>query len=265
MSTVKAVGFSFVSPEVLIVHYHYNKTERLHLYPSEIPEAFDLSEKRKKHIVLLKSAEKRNDLAQYANQIHRMLVFGKPDDLMDLKIPIVDAVVQGGKADIRPTMTPQLLSAWIDEDAVDLDLQEKVSKSWVTPAPAEETKKPKTKRTLRAILKKMVSYVDEQYRNDFKMAVYQRIVDDISNEDFKAVCKKMAKFGVPKSAVKSIYRWVEGIEGDGAFLGKAVDRYFNPRDEEEIDLRKIADEYAVEVDDIKLVINALEEIDADLG
>lgn len=263
--TVKAAGFAFISPEVLTIHYdHTEAGERLYLYPSTEGSApassLEAMGTDTKNVILLRDISKRKELARFADKVYRLLIFARPDALASLNIPILDAAVSGKRVEIRPTMTSTQVSTWIAENAIDLDLGE-----FVKPlqAPEPEKKTPSKKRTLRSLVSRVSKYLkdDEKTLKDALTSMYLRIVNQYSSEDFKQSCKDMVKSGVPKSSAKVIYRWVEGVEGDGAHLSKALDQYFDPDLDGTVSLADLAEEHEVSVEDMKLVIDAVEELE----
>ena len=260
--TVKAVGFATYAPEVVTIHYKYGRKERLHLYPEMFDEKIDLSDSTKKHVVLLRDASKRFDspLRDHHANIHRLLVFGKPEDLEKLGIPVIDAVVKNGKIVSVPRQMPDVLSSRIQDEAVLLDLTPPLKVAKVT-----KDKKPKKTPSRRLMwwLNKILAEVDDDDHDSVREATFHRLVDNISKSDFRRACTKIQKdLGVRKSVVKGFYKWVEGIDGDGVFLGQAVNYYFDGAQEDgEVSIDAIAEEYKVDAGDIRLVIAALEELD----
>ncbi len=263
--TVKAVGFAFLAPEVIVIHFRYGRQDRIHLYPPLFDEEFDLSDPNKRHIVALRDVNKRYALREYHNNIHRLLIFGKPDDLDKIGVPVIDAVTKDGKVIQIPRQMPDVVSTRIRKEAVLIDLTPPAKAKSTDQDDEEATEKPR--RRLAWWLDKVLAEVEDKSQHEsIKMAAFHRLVDNISKEDFRRACNRMRKrMKIKKSIVAGFYRWVEGIDGDGVFLGKAVNYYFDDaqEDDEEVSIDAIAADYKVDAGDIRLVVAALEDDEDD--
>jgi len=259
--TVRAVGFSVLSPEVIVIHYKYNRGERMHVYPPlpELPEDLDLSDTNKRHIVLLRDTSKLQALREHHSSIHRLLVFGNPEDLNRMGVPIIDAVTREGKVVEMLRQLPDVVNQRIEEEAVDIPLASSVKEA----ALVVDKKAKAPRRRLQWWFDKILAEVDERYHDRIRRLTVKRLMDDISQDLWKKTCKRLTKVGVGKNTAVSFYRWVEGIDGDGIYLGQAVNHYFEAQDREEVNIEAIAQEHKVDADDIRLVVGALAEIEDD--
>ncbi len=255
---VKAVGFCFYPAEVVMIHFKYGRSERLHLFPPRMGIPFDISDESKKHVVLLSDIRKRHELRDHHERIHRLLVFAKPEDLEGIGIPCIDAVLLNGKVSEVPQLTPEIINDLIRDKAVDISLEPRRPIAAIKPEPTAKT----AKHPLSWWLERIFGDLDEQHQDYVRQMVFHRIADQVPGETFREVCRGLRAKGVAKSKVRGLYRWVEGIEGDGAFLGKAVDHYFDPpKGEDELSIEHIAKEYDVDASDMRAIISAIEEID----
>lgn len=253
--SILAVGFAAYAPEVVIIHYKYMNNERLHFYPPRFSMPFDLP-KRKNNVVLLTDVSKRSDLRAYADQVYRLLVFGKPEDLQKLGLPIIDAVIKGGKVVDIPRQDPDIVNERIQNEAVAIDLTPTTS-STATTAPKKKAAK-KTQRRLSWWLDKVEADLPEKYHAAFRESTYRRLVDDLGSSEFKKVCKRVISAGVPKATSKAFFKWVES--GDGVYLGQAVNYYFDGApDDDEVSIDAIAKDRDVDADDVRMIIKALED------
>jgi hypothetical protein len=234
--TIKAVGFSFISPEVVLIMAD-TSANRLHFYPSAADgKTLDLSEDRP-HWVLLKSPDHIGSMASYADHIDRLIIFGRPDELLGLGLPILDANVTNGQVEvIRRSNVKEMLDR-IQQEAVSLSLTE-TEKAYQGLKQKERTKmKPQPSgKTFVQQLKDLKAAIN-QLGNGFNfiqqigVPSVLRLLGDTDREEFKHVCKLMVdKGGVPDQLARTYFRWVEGFEGEGTELGKAVEQLLYPQE-----------------------------------
>ena len=121
---VKAVGFAFMSPEVVLL-VSDKSTHCLHFYPAKTEGArnLDLSDQTKPHWVLLKSPEHLGAIARYADSISRLIVFGRGEELLGLGLPILDGTVNETTITAQRRNNRDELLARIDTEAVPLALE----------------------------------------------------------------------------------------------------------------------------------------------
>lgn len=264
--TVKAVGFAFFSPEVIIL-FSDPKKDHLHLFPPEKSEPpLDLSDTGRRHVVLLRALDKLGKLSEYQDQIHRLLIFGvsRPDDLLDMGIPLLDAVTTDGKLEPYRRQTREALLKRIEAEAVDLPLVSAPRSRRIKQEVAVQ-KKPKS--AVPAVT--FVSQIKElrkllgkdgplDFVNDVGVPAVERIMDDLTREEFKSLCKKISvEGGVPEKPAHEFYRWVEGFgEGTGPELGRAVDAYLYPSSSlKGFSVDEIAKKFNVDRNDVEFVAN----------
>jgi hypothetical protein len=234
--TIKAVGFAFISPEVVLIMAD-NSSNRLHFYPSASDgRTLDLSEQRP-HWVLLKSPDHIGSMASYADRIERLIVFGRPDELLGLGLPILDANVTNGQVEVIKRSNVKEMLERIQQEAVNLSLAEtekvyqglkQKERNTMKPRPSGRTFVQQLK-DLKAAINKSGSGLD--FIKQIGVPVVLRMLGDTDREEFKRVCKLMVdKGGVPDTLAHSFFRWVEGFEGEGTELGKAAERLLYPQD-----------------------------------
>jgi hypothetical protein len=237
-STVKAVGFSFISPEVVLIMAD-TSANRLHFYPSVADsKTLDLSEDRP-HWVLLKSPDHIGAMASYVDRIDRLIVFGRPDELMGLGLPILDANVTNGQVEMVRRSNVKEMMERIQQEAVSLSLSE-TEKTYRSLKQKESTKmkaQPSGKTFVQQLkeLKAAVSQANTglNFIQQIGVPSVLRLLGDTDREEFKHVCKLMVdKGGVPDTLARTYFRWVEGFEGEGTELGKAVEQLLYPQDGE---------------------------------
>lgn len=233
--TIKAVGFSFISPEVVLIMLD-NSVNRIHFYPSASDgKTLDLSE-QKTHWVLLKSPDHIGSMSSYADRIDRLIVFGRPDELLGLGLPILDANVTNGQIEvIRRSNVKEMLER-IQQEAVSLSLAEteKVYQGFKQKERNKMKSRPSGKtfvqqlKGLKAAINKSGSNLN--FIKQVGVPVVLRLLGDTDREEFKRVCKMMSdKGGVPDEMSHTFFRWVEGFDGEGTELGKAAERLLYPQ------------------------------------
>lgn len=237
LNEVKAVGFSFLSPEVVLLVA--DKTAHcLHFFPSkaEGSRSLDLSDATRPHWVLLKAPEHIGAMAQYADRITRLLVFGRAEELLGLGLPILDATVSGTNVEVNRRSSRDELLARIDEEAVALSLNE--TNAVYETLKKQERDKMENKpsgRTFFQQLKELKSIVGKdnpslQFVTQIGIPAVKRIMGDIDRDTFVLVCKALVTDGgVDDPRARAFYRWVEGFDGEGVELGKAVDALLYPK------------------------------------
>jgi hypothetical protein len=233
--TIKSVGFSFISPEVVLIMAD-NSANHMHFYPSASDgKTLDLSE-QKPHWVLLKSPDHIGAMASYADRIDRLIVFGRPDELLGLGLPILDANITNGQVEvIRRSNVKEMLER-IQQEAVSLSLAEtekvyqglkQKERNKMKPRPSGKTFVQQLK-GLKAAINKSGSNLN--FIKQVGVPVVLRMLGDTDREEFKRVCKLMSdKGGVPDEMAHTFYRWVEGFDGEGTELGKAAERLLYPQ------------------------------------
>jgi len=263
-SSIKAVGFAFFSPEVVVMFADHEGC-CVHVHSSKNGKSLDLSDSRN-HLVILRSLDQRHSLADVGDRIHRLLVFGKPDDLLALGLPLLDATVDdGGKIIPLHRQSRDTMLSRIEDDAVPLSLLSVPSSSSL---PKKEAPEPPVNmsfvarlRALRAEVKGAGSTID--FVADIGMPAVLRIMDDYTREQIKDSCKKMVtEGGVSEGSAREFYRWIEGIgyEISGLTLGSALERFLYSKDELDTDVDALAERFGVDKTDIEFVAQSYRQL-----
>ncbi len=263
--SVKAVGFAFSSPEVILLsarpEQHFN------VYPPKRSgQAVKLSTDGRRNVMLLLSVDKLPALSQWSKRLHRVLVFARLEDLADLGIPALDATVDDeGKALPMRRQTIDEMNARIEEEAVDLEIGVPVPVAKRKARKARESADyagPTFRELLRSLRKLVTESDDFSFQEDVGIPSIYRLMHDTSQADFKASCKRMISAGkAPKDDVRAFYLWVEGIDGLGPELSKAVDAYAYPEDEDsEISIEEAADRFGVSAADVAAVVKVYDRL-----
>lgn len=268
-TSVKAVGFGFFSPEVVVMFADHT-TSCVHVYPTKNGRQLDLSDSRK-HLVLLRALDKKHTLADVGSSIHRLVLFGKPEDVVALGVPLLDATVDDdGKIIPLHKQSRDAMLLRIENEAVALSLRTPVAATSVPlkKEPVAEAAKEEAYvsfvtrlRTLRGFVKKAGNNID--FVADIGMPAVLRIMDDYSREQFKESCKKMVtEGGVPEDPAKDFYRWIEGLgyKVNGLTLGSAVDKHLYSEDDADTDIKQLSQRFGVDSVDIEFVAQSYQQL-----
>jgi hypothetical protein len=114
--------------------------------------------------------------------------------------------------------------------------------------------------TFRSFLKEMRAMVSAEAENftfadDVGVPAVMRLMQDTSQKEFKEACQRMIEVGgLDTDKVKSLFKWVEGIDGIGPELYRAVEAYLYPEDpSEDVDIDALAERHGVSADDVRSV------------
>jgi len=261
MATVKAVGFAYSSPEVILLFADHD-SQQLHVYPSkESGDSPKFSRDGRKNVLLLLSLDALPKLASWNTKLHRVLIFGTADDLFSMNLPVLDALrEEDGKVTPNRRQTRDELLTRIEDEAISVPLDRSVSAQRHASRKAAETAS-YSGPTFREILKELRSLLSANVPPEFTFAddvgvpSIMRLMHETQQTDFKGACKRMIEVGgLPENKVKALFRWVEGIDGIGPELSKAVDAFIYPDEAaEEITADAAASKYGVDQDDVKAV------------
>lgn len=274
---VPAVGFCFINPEVLVIFHAYSidQTARSYVYPPRLEgKEFKIQDdENESACVLLTAPQRILDLRPYAASIDRLLVFsiGKPEVLLDMGIPILDAVVENGKIVESITQSMDDLRYRIEEDAVVLKLSKKGARAAVprTPEPEpepEEEAEPShvSDSILISKLKFIKSNFDGnsvEFEDHVLIPTMLRLIREIKRPKFKSACAALRDFGIPKDTYVGLFNFIEGIDGNGNDVGKAVRRYLWPDEERpRPKIKELAEHYDVSPKDVKFVVLSTKEL-----
>jgi hypothetical protein len=270
-NTVKAVGFAYCSPEVILLFSDHAR-QQLHVYPPKDPnEQLKFANDGRKHMLLLLSPDalSRLDEKAWRKRIHRVLLFGKLEDLKALEVPVLDALRdEDGKVMPNRRQTRDELLSRIEQEAVAVQLDTHLGAQRRAKRRAEETAAydgPTFKSFLKdlrgAITADAASFT---FADDVGVPAVMRLMQDTSQADFKEACVRMIDVGgLPEDKVKSLFKWVEGIDGIGPELCRAVEAYLYPENPDaEIDLADLAGRYNVSAEDVQSVSNVYKKLQA---
>jgi len=256
--SVKAVGFAFSSPEVILLSA--NPHQHFHVYPPKRSgQTVKMSSDGRRNVMLLLSIDKLGALEKWAKKLHRVLVFARLEDLADVGIPALDADTdEDGRAVPMRRQTVEELNGRIEAEAVLVSVKQSVPtvKRRARKARDSVAYEGPTFRELLRGMRKLVTESDEfSFQEDVGIPAIYRLMHDTSQEDFKLACKRMISVGeAPTENVKAFYRWIEGIDGQGPELSKAVDAHAYPEDEEEeLSIEEAAERFGVDAKDVAAV------------
>ncbi len=260
-STVKAVGFAYSSPEVILLFSDHDR-QQLHVYPpKDATEQLKFTNDGRKHLLLLLSVDSLPRLTQWSSKLHRVLVFGKAEDLLGLKLPVLDADTDddGRVIPYRRQTRDEMLDR-IENEAVVLKLDNANTQRRANKRVATATAY--SGPTFRDLLKGLKGLVRASadasftFADDIGVPSVMRLMGDTSQKEYRAACERMIKVGgVDDAKVKVLFKWVEGIDGIGPELSKAIDAYLYPDEEsaDPVDIDALATQYGVAGDDVRSV------------
>ncbi len=271
-TTVKAVGFAFLSPQVVVLFADHHRSH-LHVYPPKNQEDYvRLSEDGRANVMVLRSLDKLADLARWAPDLHRVIIFGDANELKDMGVPILDAQPdESGRFVPATKQSVDALLERIEAEAVDLALDKRritIRGGGRTSVQNAAAPVVATKDVLpfRGYLKALQEAVPEKegfnFIDDIGVPAVMRLMSDTNQAQFKAACKIMIeKGGAPAEKVKAMFRWVEGFDGGkGPELSKAVEAFLYPEDETDEDVAQVAEQFSVDVKDVTVVAKVYKRI-----
>ncbi len=244
---VDAIGFSFISPEVIILTADHERF-CLHLYPprNKTGEAFDLPDlKSRQHIVLVNSVDQIPNLVPLASKIHKLFIFGKMEE--GKPVPLVRHTVEE-------------LRERIEKESVKFNLAEISAQLFSTTRKVQKTAMSTTPlRTRLRQLRELSENSNLEFITEVGIPTLQRLTNEIDSNTFMNACKLLwTKGGLTQVESRGFYRWVEGYDDNrrGIRLREAVERVLYPEDDDDVDIDKLADELDVDALDIKFVVKS---------
>jgi len=263
--SVKAVGFAYTSPEVIIL-FSQHQDYKLSIYPPKKGVQFSLPETELPNIVLLRAVEQLPSLAPWAGKIHRLIIFGNYKALLEHNLPLLDAVKSDdGKITPQARQSVDKVLKRIEDEAIDLPLiYQHASKS--KDQTVQEKKKMSSGKTfiglMRGIRDKVSKSDDLNFVEDVGVPAVNRLFGDIDRSQFVSACKLLVTHGgLREDLARTFYRWVEGYDGEGPDLAKAAEAYLYPPDGDDApDLSDLAEEHGVSEDDIQFLCATYEKI-----
>jgi len=268
--TVKAVGFAYTSPEVIIL-FAQHKEHRLAIFPPKDGSTLTLSDDGRPNVILLRTIDKLHAVAPLVADIHRLIVFGGAKDLLELGLPILDAAVnpEDGKTSPQRRQAAEDVLRRIEDEAVDLTVLSAPTLS-DTNQPVQEKKKMPSGKTFVGLMRTLRDKVgkdnpDLNFVEDVGVPAVNRLFGDIDQLVFRDACKLLVTHGgLGENAARYFYRWIEGHSGEGPQLSKAAEAYMYPADGEDApDLNDLAAEFEVDAGDIQFVCATYEKLHAE--
>jgi len=264
---VKAVGFAFISPEAFVLVANH-KRDHIHLFPAKKnSEPLVFQREQRRQVVALRAVERMGQLIPHADKIDLIVAFGEAADLQELGIPMMDAGFdEDGKLVGHPRQSRDELLARIEKEAVELQVDKSLSTVKRARRRAKESAAysgPTFRDQMRGIRDAVRASGAEgfDFVNEAAIPAVLRLMGDTNQADFKSACQGMIKRGgVPEETAKSFFKWVEGIDGIGPELGKAVDALLFTDDDVERTEDEMATQYGVDVKDVALVANSYRQI-----
>jgi hypothetical protein len=279
--TTKAVGVVSYTPHVFVVFGAYSSRpteDQIFNFPRLDGKDFDLpaADKGKNYVMLL-APDRLAELQPYADRIHRLLVFGRPDEVVKLGLPIIDAVVKDGKITSSLTHRVDELRHKIETCAVDLPLQVVKPSRKAPPAtsskadPAASSKEMQEKRAvtpgkllsqLRQIKQAFTGDADKvEFEDTIMIPTILRLVREVKRSEFARACAVVHKrYGVSNKLVKTFQTYIEEQAGSGSTLGRAARAYLWPKKAKRPDLTKLAKKHGCELSDLRLVVLSVQRL-----
>jgi hypothetical protein len=231
----------------------------VHVYPAAGKKEdyiFEFSEERR-NIVLLTNADRRYDLTQRAEDIYRLIVFAPPEHLARLGVPVMDMVSSEGPPKVL-RQRHDALRERIEDEAVSIDLIPPSEVPEDEEPPAKKSKK-KSSRTLRSCMEKLVSELDDFPEVSIKETILQptleRLTGRMNKQKYQEKLRDLLENKTVKErTAKTLFRWVEGLDGLGPELSDAV-KSFGRKDMTRSNLVKTAEEFGVTPNDLFLVLS----------
>lgn len=277
--TAKAVGVVSYTPHVFVVFGAYSSRpteDQIFNFPRLDGKDFDLpaADKGKNYVMLL-APDRLAELQPYADRIHRLLVFGRPDEVESLGLPIIDAVVKDGKITSSLTHRVDELRHKIETCAVDLPLQavkpSRKDKTAPSRKAAASSKEPQEQREvtpgkllsqLRQIKQAFTGDADKvEFEDTIMIPTILRLVREVKRSEFARACTVVRKrYGVSGKLVKSFQAHIEEQAGSGSTLGRAARAYLWPKKAKRPDLTELAKKYGCELSDLRLVVLSVQRL-----
>ena len=261
MSEVRAVAFAFTRPDAVVYigkgwKDAKDRRYRIHVYPPVRKDATLKIAKDRPNVVLLKRADKATSLYEYADQLHRIIFLGPPDELIPLGIPILDVEKddKGKLISAPPRANVDYYNRRIEEDALPFDLTPRSKKS--TPKKKKKKKAKELPTTLFDFLDEIEPYLDKgDVWEDLEEPVLSFLVERSNQSDFEKSCKNLARLGVNKNLCRAYFRWV-AVKDSGLNLSAAFEIVARSLDDGiSVNIRSLAKKSGVNPNDLSVLYN----------
>lgn len=264
--SVPAVGVVSYSPNIFVIFGAYSSRpteDRIFNFPRKDGKPFDLpkSETGNNYVMLL-DAGRLEELRPFAARIHRLLVFGVPEEIQALGLPIIDAeVTEDGKISKKLTHRPDELRSKIEQQATGLKLQPVRAKKMVEKKadaePSKRSSQPKLDpNSLLGRLRKLQPAFDgdkNKFEDTILIPTILRLVREMKRADFAVACAAVRKAGVDSATVKAFQAYVEEQTGSDQTVGRAARSYLWPKKGKPV-LEKLAERYQCNLPDLRFVV-----------
>lgn len=261
-ASVQAVGFASWDPEAVIL-LCTNGGDMVHMYPAtrkREDHSFEFSDERR-NIILLTNSDRRYDLTTHVEDIYRLIVFAPAEQLARLGVPVMDMVSTDGPPKVM-RQRHDVLRSRIEDEAVSIDLAPPTSNfedEEISSSVAKVTKPKKSDRTLRSCLEILASELEDFPEVSIKKMILQptlgRLTGRTNKQQYQESLRELLTYKtVKEKTAKSLFRWVEGIEGMGPELADAV-KNFGKRPMNRNNLVETAGEFGVTPHDLFLVLS----------
>ena len=273
---VKAVGFVSYNPLTVVV-FNAHSADCVHdeviaFPPKKEGTTFTVGPPKEgsRTYVLVTAPERLTELRKWSSYLYRLLIFGKPEDLQKLGVPIIDAVLEKGKvAKILP-LTIDETRAKIENEAVFLGLKTNVLKSIVAKKKAFQKPEAEVRSTplkpqdpdpvliakFRELQGKFKGSKVE-FENLVMIPALLRLVREIKKGEFRKACRAVLTKGVGAATVKRYRLFIEKKGAPGYVLGQVVRAYYGVPSADRPKLVRLAKDHGQSVLDLKLVLLGL--------
>lgn len=272
---VAAVGFASYNPQVLVVFTAYSPdpNDRIYMY-KEGEELEFASDDGQKNYVILTAPERILDLRPYADRIHRLLVFGTPDQLSKLGLPILDVEIDdNGKISRVAERELNDLRNDIDQKAIIVKLKkagvkakpkkqepEKSKKKIKAKQVAEDSSDQEAENLIDRLRRIQSTFSGDKvdFENVVLFPTFLRLCKQIKKSEFLETCDEMLDFEVDEDEVTSLKDFVLHHQKT---LGKAARKILWPKDPDKgYSIKKAAAKYNVNPKDVKLIVLGVKQL-----
>jgi len=276
---VKAVGFAIYNPLTVVV-FNAHSADCVHdevvaFPPKKEGTTFTVGPLKdgSRIYALVTAPERLTELRKWSPYLYRLLIFGKPEDLQKLGVPIIDAVLENGKVAKILSLTIEETRAKIENDAVFLGLKTNVLKHVVVKKKKKAPKEPmQPSEQLQDPDPVLIAKFRElqgkfkgskiEFENLIMIPALLRLAREIKKDEFRKACRAVLAKGVGAATVKRYRLFIEKKGAPGYVLGQVVRAYYSAPITDRPKLAKLAREHKQSVLDLKLVLLGLKKFHA---
>lgn len=248
---VPAVAFAFLGPDALRIFLEI-KNFHVSVFTGDEDSLNFRYDRPSTNIVILPNFAKRSQLAPYAEHIGHLICLtnGHHEPLVELDVPILDAIVDGDSIRRAARRAPHYYTDRIVEASVGLPLA-------AAPQEAEPENKEPASIDDWFTLFDQTGVEDLDFDRDIEYPVCQYVMGELSRQDLRGALKRLVKAGIPTDHVKPFYLWLTNQYGDK--ISKATKQYLTT---ENASAEKIAKKLKVAPIDLELLENIWIEMQA---